>query len=153
MAKHSETLRQAAMVLDQLQGKQTIDAVTEAFERAGLIVVGPDDILALRREKSRKLLQAVRGKYRDATDERPIDMANLFEINDRGEKVEYYRHTHEMNPDEYVQHITYWKDRESYCGKRVRHYYHEARRHLTRRQFREVQQKLPFPVEPETTGA
>jgi hypothetical protein len=137
--------REAAIAIDELSGKISVQRARDHFKSKGLIPYGQDAVELYELEQTRKLMQAAR-KYRSKSDDVQLEMVNLYEVLEDGTRNQYYRKFGELTAEEGVQLLKYWYDRERYASKQFLRYHGP----LIQKHGRRIQRLLKFgaPNEP-----
>lgn len=140
MTRQNLYLREVAIALDELSGKNTVRKIRDHLKEQGLLAFGDGDQERWELEKTRKLIQQSR-RFDNKDDTGKVDLINLFEIAEDGSKVEYYRKAEECTLEEAVQHLEYWNKTRLTADKHLRYYYKVFGKIHGRRK---IQRKLSF---------
>ena len=142
MTRQNLREREIALALSELSGKLSIHAIRDHLKERGFIIATEDVINAWELDQARKYVQKAR-KYDNPEGTGKIELVNLFEFDDKGDKRAYYRNVRECSRQEHVQLCTYWHRRGRYAEKRLLHYADVAIEIHGRRFQRSLPFKLP----------
>lgn len=135
--------RDAAIALSELSGKLSIREIRDFAKTRGLIVTPDDLVERYELDQTRKLIQRVR-HFERPDGKGPVELVNLFDTDEEGRKIQYYKPVHEATVGEDIQLCTYWFTRGRYCDRQLFHYVKLAKRKHGRR----FQRMLPFDLPP-----
>jgi hypothetical protein len=150
MPRQDLRAREEAIIVDELQGKVSIQQACEHFEKRGLIVADEDAIRQWKLDQARGILERSR-KYRKKTKEIQLEIVNLFETTEDGGTIHYWRKFGELTPEEGAQLLESWNGRINQ-GLREFHRYYKP---LLKKHGRKLKQLIWFeiPPRPNTTEA
>jgi hypothetical protein len=120
MKKTDYRIREVAILLNDLERRKVfIQEITDVLKEHGHI---NSDIEEYERQQARRWVQKAR-KFQRKSDQPQLEMVHLFEITEDGSKQDYYKHIHEVSPDEGAQLLRYWANYIRYGRKEYSHYY------------------------------
>jgi hypothetical protein len=131
--------RDIAVALGELSGKLTIAEIRDHLKARGLLSLPDDFQNSYECDLARKAIGRVR-KFKGPGGEAQMELVNLYEWSEDGTRSQYYRHVHELTPDEGVKLCTYWHDNGRRCDRRLMRYV----KTMTKIHGKKFQKLLPF---------
>lgn len=122
MTRQSLKLHAAFAMLDSLTGKVGIEEITDHLIGIGYIKNDPEDYRRWQVEEARKTLRSHR-KSKARGGDIQHELVNLYEVDEGGRKVHYYRPCGELSMHEAAQHIQTWREKVSEDQEQLSRYY------------------------------